>query len=276
MKLLLLFSLLISFVYAGESDIEEKLGTTVPLDLKFIDDEGETKTLKELMDGKPTLLTLNYFTCSGICTTELSELANTLSKVKLKEGTDYQVVTVSFAEYESAGLAKHKRNTILSSITRPFERDAWKFVIGTKGSSKVLADAVGFHFKKSGLSSTRMEFAHGTAVITLSKEGKVTRYLKGVRQLPLDIQMAVLDAQEGKVSASIVKKSDACSSFSPISEKVAPTEMIIGAFLTLFSIGLFLFLRRANKKSKEGLSKEEYYRLQEEEERQRKEANNKE
>ena len=121
-----------------------------------------------------------------------------------------------------------------------------------------------------------MEFAHGTAVITLSKEGKVTRYLKGVRQLPLDIQMAILDAKEGKVSASIVKKSDACSAFSPVSEKVAPTEMIIGAFLTLFSIGLFLFLRRANKKSKEGLSKEEYYRLQEEEERQKKEANHKE
>ncbi len=272
MRLLLLLSLLFSFIHAGEADIEERLGTVIPLDLKFITDEGEIKTFKELMNGKPTLLTLNYFTCSGVCTTELTELANTLSNVDLKEGTDYQVVTVSFAEYEKPGLAKHKRNTILGSITRPFERSAWKFVIGTDGSSKVLADAVGFHFKKSDLASAQLEFAHGTAVITLSAEGKVTRYLKGIRQLPLDVKMAILDAKEGKVSASIAKKSEACSAFSPVSEKVAPTEMIIGTILILLTIALFLFLRRANAKSKEGLTKEEYYKLQAEEEEKNKKA----
>ncbi len=275
-KSLLLLLLLLSFIHAGESDIEERLGATIPLDLTFITDKGEKKSFKELMSGKPTLLTLNYFTCSGICTTELSELANTLSKVDLKEGKEYQVVTVSFAEYESPALAQQKKNTILSSISRPFERSAWKFVIGTEGSSKVLADAVGFHFKKSELPSAQLEFAHGTAVIVLSEEGKVTRYLKGIRQLPLDVKKAILDAKEGKVSASIVKPSESCSSFSPVSEYVAPSEMIIGTLLTLLTIALFLFLRRANAKSKEGLTKEEYYRLQAEEEAKKKEQNKEE
>jgi cytochrome oxidase Cu insertion factor (SCO1/SenC/PrrC family) len=36
---------------------DEKLGQTIPLDLKFIDETGETVTLKQLID-KPVILTI--------------------------------------------------------------------------------------------------------------------------------------------------------------------------------------------------------------------------
>jgi len=264
MKLLLSLLLLFSFANAAGVAMDEKLGAMIPLDLKFINDKGETKTFKQLMHGKPTLLTLNYYKCAGLCTTELIKLAETLEKVDLKEGKDYQVLTVSFSEDEPASLAAHKRKTIFSSMTRDFDHSAWNFVIGKNGSSKKLVDTVGFHFEKSDLPSAIMQYTHATGVIVLSAKGKITRYLQGVTQLPLDIKMAVLSAAKGKVTKSIPKQLQSCSDFHPKEKFVLPTEQIVGAIITLIAIAFFIRLLLFNKKNRVTLTKEEYYRQEEE------------
>lgn len=115
-KIILVLSVLITFLNAGPLGIEEKLGQTVPLDLTFINEKSERVTLKELMDGKPTILTLNYFRCAGICSPQLNDLAKTVGKIQLAENTDYKVITVSFAENETPELAAAKRKNQLESI----------------------------------------------------------------------------------------------------------------------------------------------------------------
>ena len=274
MKLLLSLLLFFSVVNAAGVAMDEKLGTMIPLNLKFMDDKGKTQTLKQLMHGKPTLLTLNYYKCAGICTTELIKLAETLEKVDLKEGKDYQVLTVSFSEDEPASLAAHKRRTIFSSMTRDFDHNAWNFVIGQNGSSKKLADIVGFHFEKSDLPSAIMQYTHATGVIALSADGKITRYLQGVTQLPIDIKMAVLDAAKGKVTKSIPKQLQSCSDFHPKEKLVLPTEQIVGAIISLIAIAIFIRLLLSSRKNRVKLTKEEYYRQQEEEDSQKKDKEN--
>ena len=271
MKLLLLLSLLFSFASAVGSGLDEKLGESVPLNLKFITSSGEEKTLKELMKGKPTLLTLNYYTCSGICTIELNNLAATLSKLELKEGEDYQVVTVSFAKEETVELAKHKRRTILRSISRPFNKSAWSFVLDDNGSSQKIADAVGFHFKLSSLPSASIQYTHDTGVIALSPTGKITRYLRSVNQLPIDVKMALIDAEKERVTPAISKQLQSCSAYHPTEKYIVPTEKIVGTLITVLSIILFIVLFRTSKKNRGSLTKEEYYRQEEEKERQEKE-----
>jgi len=270
MKLLLLLSLVFAFVNATDTSTNEKLGTMVPLDLKFINHKGEEKTFKQLMNGKPTLLTLNYYKCAGICTTELIELAETLEKVDLVEGKDYQVITVSFSEDEPASLAMEKRRTVFRSMSRPFDKSAWNFVIGEHGSSKKLADIVGFRYEKSDLPSAIMQYTHGTGVIALTKEGKITRYLRGVKQLPLDIKMAVLDAKKGRITPSISKQLQSCSDYHPQEKYIAPTEEIVGVVISIIVIALFIVLWLVGKKSRTTLSKEEYYKKEEEKEEQKK------
>jgi len=265
--LLLLLPLLFSSFLSGATiNTSEKPGAMVPLDLKFLDDEGHEKTLKELMHGKPTLLTINYYTCAGICTIELNNLAETLSKLDLKEGKDYQVLTASFTEDDTPALAKHKRRTVLRSITRPFDASAWNFVVGENGSAEKLVEAVGFRYKVSDLPSAKLQYAHGTGVIVLSPKGKITRYLRGVNQLPIDIKMAVLDAKEGRITQSIPKPLQSCSDYSPKEKYIAPTEEIIGVIMTILAIGLFIVLYIVSKKKRTTISKEEYYKKQEEEE----------
>jgi len=66
MKKLLMFLMLLVTANATTLGVNEKLGAMVPLDLTFINEKGERKTLRELMDGKPTMISLNYFRCAGI------------------------------------------------------------------------------------------------------------------------------------------------------------------------------------------------------------------
>ncbi|MDQ7044685.1 MAG: SCO family protein [Sulfurimonas sp.] len=266
-KIITILALLITIANAGYLGINEKLGDIVPLDLVFLNEKGEQVTLKKLMDGKPTILTLNYFKCAGICTPQLNDLAKMLGRLDLAENTDYKVVTVSFAEDETPDLAKAKRKNQLASIPRDYVADAWHFVIGENNSSHVLADKVGFSFEKTVTKLGKVDYIHAAALIIISPEGKITRYLNGIEQLPFDVKMALYESSQGKVGPTIAKTLLYCFSYDPeaktyifVWEKVAATVMlfiVLGFFISLLRMGRKeddrgVAPRREPKEKKEG------------------------
>jgi protein SCO1/2 len=66
-------------ITAAEVGIDEKLGAQVPLDLVLNDEEGRPVKLGDLL-GKPTILTLNYFRCAGICTPLLNGMVDVINR----------------------------------------------------------------------------------------------------------------------------------------------------------------------------------------------------
>lgn len=64
-----------------EVGIDEKLGQFVPLDSVLRDEDGHNVALRSLVD-RPTLLTLNYFRCAGICSPQLNALAEAVNLPK--------------------------------------------------------------------------------------------------------------------------------------------------------------------------------------------------
>ena len=55
--------------------ITEKLGTSVPLDLEFVDDRGETVTIKSYVErGQPLVLVPVYYNCPLLCNITLNRL----------------------------------------------------------------------------------------------------------------------------------------------------------------------------------------------------------
>lgn len=242
-KLLLFFMLLVTGHAASQLGINEKLGTMVPLDLTFINEKGERKTLKELMDGKPTMISLNYFRCAGICGPQLEDMAKMLSRLDLAENTDYKALTISFAEDETPELAAAKRKTHLASMQRDYVADAWHFVIGENNSSGIIADKVGFTYEKTVSKAGVVDYVHPAALIMLSPEGKVTRYLNGIEQLPFDVKMALIEAGEGKIGPTIAKNLLYCFAYDPKAktyifkwEKIAATVM----FAIMFAFFIYL------------------------------------
>ncbi len=248
-KIIALISLLITFLNAAPLGIEEKLGKMVPLDLTFVNDKSERVTLKQLMDGKPTILTLNYFRCAGICSPQLNDLAKTLGKLQLAENTDYKVITVSFAENETAALAAAKRKNQLESIGRDYVADAWHFVVGENNSSGKLADSVGFRYQKTVSMTGQTDYIHSASLIVLSPEGKVTRYLYGITQAPIDLKMAIYEASNGTVRPTIAKPLLFCYSYDPGAKKyIFQWEKIAGVVMLAIVFGFFLYLLKIGRK----------------------------
>lgn len=250
-------SLLITLLNANNIGIDEKLGETVPLDLTFINEESEKVTLKKLMDGKPTILTLNYFRCSGICTPQLNALAKVLGKLDLAENTDYKVITVSFAKDETPALAAAKRKNQIDSIGRDYVADAWHFVVDDNNNSDVLAKSVGFKYEKTISTTGKTDYVHAAALIVLSPEGKIVRYLPGVDQGPIDVKMALAEAQAGKVGGTIPKAMLLCFSYDPDAKKyVFMWEKVAGVVMLAMVVGFFLYLVKIGRKEEDHQNKE--------------------
>lgn len=250
-KYLLVITLLFTFLQANTIGINEKLGTMIPMDLKFIDENGETQTFKQLTQGKPTLLTLNYYRCSGLCSPQLNKLADMLGRLELAENTDYKVLTVGFDESETPELAAAKRKNQISSIRRSYVQDAWHFVIGENNSSGILADLVGFSFKKVVSKEGKVDYMHAAALIVVSPQGKVTRYLNGIDLLTADVNLAIQEAKQEQVEPTRTKKVPYCfSQEQEIEQAFYLGEKIFSVLMLFGMLGLFLYLRKIGRKNK--------------------------
>lgn len=218
---------------ADEVAIDEKLGATVPLDLQLNDETGQKVSLQALID-KPTVLTLNYFRCAGVCTPQLNDLTRTLNQIQLQPGKDFQVITVSFDPADTPEVAANKRTNYFKLMKRPFPPLAWRFLTGDAASTKRLTDAVGFKFKRQGDT-----FLHPAALIILSPQGKVTRYMYGITYLPFDLQMALGEAKSGLVRPTISKALGFCYSYDPAGHKYVIDITRIAGSVTLLAAAVF-------------------------------------
>jgi protein SCO1/2 len=231
--------------------VDEKLGQSVPLDLVLIDEEGERVALRSLLD-KPTILTLNYFRCTGLCTPLLNGVAEMLQRTDQVPGKDFQVVTVSFDPRDDAELAGHKKENYLKQLGPAFNKNAWRFLTGDPISTKRLADSVGFRFAKRG-----DDYVHAGAIMVLSAEGKVTRYLYGVTFLPFDVKMAVAEASQGRTGPTIARFLKFCYSYDPAGRRYfLDITRVSAAFTILLAAGFGIALVVTRKKRRKSDRKE--------------------
>jgi protein SCO1/2 len=218
----------------GPMGIDERLGAQVPLDLTLLDETGRKVTLRSLID-RPTVLTLNYFTCVGICSPQLNGVADMLSQIALEPGKDFRILTVSFDPRDTPQVAAHKRENLLKVVRRPMPPDAWHFLTGDAASTKALADSVGYEFQRVDGS-----FVHPGAIIVLTPAGRVARYILGIHFMPADVQMALDDAARGVSRPTVAQSPINCNTSDPQGRGVARRVMRIAGAATLGVLGLAL------------------------------------
>jgi len=217
-----------------EVGINEKLGQRAAIDLVLKDEDGKPVQLRTLID-KPTILTLNYFRCAGICTPQLNGVVEVLNRTQAQPGKDFQVITVSFDPRDTPEIATEKRTNYLREITRPYPPAAWRFLTGDGPTTRALAESVGFKYKQQG-----EDFIHAAAIIFLSPTGDVTRYMYGVTYLPADLQLAAQEAALNQARPTINKWLKICFSYDPEGRKYVLSFTKIGAVIILLGAALFL------------------------------------
>ena len=216
-----------------EVGIDEQLGKFIPLDTVLRDEDGHDVTLRSLID-RPTVLTLNYFRCAGICSPQLNGVAETVNRTLAKIGEQYRIITVSFDERDTPEIAAKKRTNYLQEIRRPVSPNDWRFLTSDAATSKKIADAVGFKFKRVG-----DDFLHPGALMFLSPKGQVTRYMYGITYVPADWQMAAEEAARGEVQPTINKWLKFCFTYDPSGRRVALNVTRITGTVVLGSAMIF-------------------------------------
>lgn len=220
----------------NEIGIEERLGAQIPLDLELYNERGYLTPLKEIIN-KPTIVTFVYYRCPGICSPLLTEVAHVVDNLGLKLGTEYQILTVSFNHRETPDLALEKKANYLSQLHTKVDENGWHWMTGDSLTLQKLTSAAGFYFKPDG-----DDFVHAGALIVLSPEGKITRYLLGVEQIPFDVKLAISEAWQGKSGPTIAKVLDFCYSYDPDARSYTFNVTRIAGVIVLALAGIFVLV----------------------------------
>lgn len=220
--------------------VDEKLGDKIDLSLEFMGTDGYPKALSSYFHkGRPVILNLVYYTCPMLCNLVLNAQVNVLREIPWTPGTEYDIVTISIDPTETWNLAVEKRAALLSSFERP--APGWHLFTDFNGNVKKLADQVGWRYKYDPRGK---QYAHSSAIMILTPEGKISRYLYGIKYKPRDVRLALAEASEEKVGMTIERVLLMCFHYDPKAGSYvvfATNFMKLGGVLTMLAIGFFLF-----------------------------------
>jgi len=233
--------------------IVEELGKSVPMNIPFTNENGDQVKIGDFFDGKrPVILNLAYLNCPRVCTFAINDVLNVVNNLdSLKLGKDYRVITMSFNPDEDYKLAHKKADEYRSKLKENAPDSSWRFLTGEKKNLKEFTKKLGYHYKRDG-----KEYAHPTALIILTPDGTVSRYLYGIEHNTQDLKLSLLEAADGKIGSSetLNKVLLFCYEFDPVGKKYALRALNIvkaGGVVTLLFLGVFLTVmwKKENKHS---------------------------
>lgn len=238
--------------------VEEQLGNQIPLDLTFANAEGDTVSIRELMqDGKPVILNPVYYECPQLCTMVKDAIFKAIHDLKWNPGKDYSIITFSFDPSEKTGLAAKNKKDFLTKLDRPNAEGGWHFLTGSSQNIQTLTDAIGFDYKRV----ENGEFAHGAVILFISPNGTITRYLYGIEFDEFNFRNALYEAADGNIGSTAEQVLLYCYQYDADSDSYVPVAwriMQVGGFATMIILGIFLgfmWLRYSYSKNKKQIEK---------------------
>ncbi|MGE5109790.1 MAG: SCO family protein [Acidobacteriaceae bacterium] len=180
--------------------IDQKLNAQVPLDIPFVDAQGQPVELKQYFGKRPVVLSLVYYDCPMLCPQTLQGITEAIKQTTLKLGSDYEIVTVSFNPKETPAIAAAAKKEWLGRLGNPAAEQAWHFLTGNQESITKLANAVGFHYKWDPQTN---QFNHATAIMVVTPKGKLSKYFYGVVYSPRDLRLGLIQAADNKIGTAV-------------------------------------------------------------------------
>ena len=216
--------------------IEQHLDEQIPPELTFRDETGRSVRLGDYFRKKPVILNLVYYRCPMLCGEVLSGLESALRVLKFDVGKEFDVLTVSFDPRETPAMATKKKAEFLKRYGRPIAADGWHFLTGPQISIDALTKAAGFQYQYDPKTS---QFAHSTAIMVLTPEGKIAQYYYGVEYAPKDLRLGLIQASENKIGTLADQVLLYCYHYDPATGKYGA---IIARVLQLSGLATVLLL----------------------------------
>lgn len=218
--------------------IWQHLNDQIPPDLAFRDETGRAVRLGDYFGKRPIILTLNYYRCTMLCGEELAGLSSALKVVKFDLGKDFEVVTVSFDPHDTPEIASAKKTEYIHRYGRP-GAGGWHFLTGTQPVIDALTKAAGFQYQYDPRSD---QYAHATAIMVLTPEGRISKYFYGVEYAPKDLRLALVQASDHKIGSVVDDVLLYCYHYNPETGKygaIVTRVLRLAGLATILALGMF-------------------------------------
>jgi len=222
--------------------IQQNLNQPIPLDLTFKDDLGRSVRLGDYFRNKPVILSLVYYNCPMLCGEVLSGLEHSLRMMKLDVGKDFDVITVSFDPRETPEMAAKKKAEYLKRYQRAGAEQGWHFLVGQQDAIDALTRAAGFQYQYD--EKTR-QFAHATAIMIVTPDGRIAQYYYGVEYPPKDLRLGLVEAGQSRIGNVVDQLLLYCYHYDPAQGKYSATilgVLRLAGVATLLSLGTLIFV----------------------------------
>jgi protein SCO1/2 len=222
--------------------IEQHLDTQVPPDLNFRDDTGNTVKLGDYFGRKPLILNLVYYNCTMLCGEALAGLSSAMRLVKFDVGNEFDVITVSFDPRETPEMAAAKKKDYVRRYGRANAATGWHFLTGQPDAINALTKTVGFQYQYDAKSN---QYAHATAIMVLTPQGRISRYFYGVDFPPKDLRMGLVEASQGKIGNAVDAVLLYCYHYNPETGKygaMVANILRLAAAATILLLGGLIFI----------------------------------
>jgi len=230
--------------------ISEHLDASLPLNLKFQDETGQFVALGDFFDGEhPVVLNLAYFSCPMLCNLVVTGFLECIDQMDWKLGDQFEVLTISIDPRDDPEGARRRKQMLVEDYDRPDAIDGWHILTGREENIRRVAETVGFGYEWN---EYRQEYAHGAALILLTPDGRVSRYLYGIKYDPKTVRLSLVEASDGKVGSTFDKLFLLCYHYDPSVAEYGPVAfrvMQVGGVLTLLAMaGGFFLLSSARRR----------------------------
>lgn len=229
--------------------IEQKLDQQLPLDLVFRDESGQPVTLGQYFGEKPVVLALVYYDCPMLCTQVLNGMVTSFRVLPFQIGKEFEVVTVSFDPRETNVLATNKKKVYVDYLPDKMRAGAssgWHFLTGDAANIEKLTEAVGFHYRYD---EATKQFAHASAIMLATPQGKLSRYFYGVDYPARDLRLGLIESSENKIGSPMDQLLLYCYHYDPSTGRYGAAimrVMRVAGVITMLGIVAMLFLLARN------------------------------
>ncbi len=222
--------------------IDEQRGSQIDLNLKFKDESGQEVSLARYFGDsqQPVILSPVYYSCPGLCNFHLNALTDGMKQMDWTLGEKFKAIAVSFDVTEDSKVASKKKAAYMTAYGRPAAETGWHFLTGDEANVKALMTNLGFKYKWSAEAN---EWAHASAAIIVTPDGKISRYLPGLQIDPKDLKLALNEASSGKIGTFVDKLVLYCFQYNPHQSKYtlyAFNIMKLGGALMVLVLALWL------------------------------------
>jgi protein SCO1/2 len=177
-----------------------------------------------------------------LCTETLNGMVSAFKVLKFDVGKEFNVVTISFDARETPKLAIEKKKNYLRQYGRPGAEQGWHFLTGPQSSIDAVTKSVGFHY---AWDQSTQQFAHATALMLLTSDGKIAQYYYGVEFSPRDLRFGIIEASQGKTGTLVDQVLLYCFHYDPRSGKygaIITRVMQLAGGVTVLLLGGFMLL----------------------------------